>query len=284
MLQNLLSTEDGGGGGAPAPSAVDSIVTDPAPVAPSDLPEWAKGIEAELMGDPVMKNVRDIPSLVKGYVHAQRMVGRDKAIIPNERSKPEEWKSYFNKIGLPEKIEDYKVDIKESLFTPEQLDKIKAAAYENNVLPNQFQKMMELFNQEQNAIIDNQNKTVTETLKEASDSLKKEWGEGYQKNINNAASVVKHFGGKEMMDYLDASGLGNDVKLIKFLAGVGSKLNKEDTFHSDTVERFSLTKDEASAKLNAMRADMNNPMFNRNDPRHNDALKEMLRYQEILDS
>lgn len=280
MLRNLLGDGGDPGGGTPDPTPAPA----PAPELPADLPEWAKGIEADLMMDPVMKNVRDIPSLVKGYVHAQRLVGRDKVVVPTEKSKPEEWKAYFNKVGLPEKIDDYKVDIKDSMFSPEQMNKIKAMAYENNVLPHQFQKLMETFGAEQNAIIEQQTKASEQSLAEATEALKKEWGEGFQKNIHNARTVVKHFGGEDTLKYLEESGLANDVNLVKFLAGIGAKLNKEDTFQKDVSERFGLTKDEAKARLNNMYADTKHPMFNREDPRHDDALKEMLRYQEILAS
>jgi hypothetical protein len=273
---NLLGEQGDAGGNSQTPP-------DAAP-APTDLPEWGKGIELDLMNDPVMKNVRDIPSLVKGYVHAQRMVGRDKVVVPTDKSSAEEWKSFYNRVGLPEKLDSYNVDIKETNFSKEQLDKLKSVAFENNILPNQFQKMVEMFHVEQDHINKATSSVAEAEMIESVEALKKEWGDGFAKNISHARSVVSHFGGEETLKYLEESGLANNVNLVKFLSKVGASLNKEDTFNSDVTTRFGMTKDEASAEINRMYADPKHPMFDKSHASHNDALKKFLSMQEILAS
>jgi hypothetical protein len=250
---------------------------------PADAPEWAKGIEPEFMNDPIMKNVRDIPSLVKSYVHAQRLVGRDRVVVPTKDSKPEEFKSYFQKIGLPESIDKYEANIPEgALFSPEKLAVMKQAAYENNILPNQFSKMLELFNAEKTEVMSAHEQEEVARVSATQETLKKEWGEGYTKKINQANATLSHFGGPELMKYIHESPIGSDEKFIRLMANIGEKLKSEDTFNSEVVSRFGMTKEEAKTKMNRIYGDMGHPYFSSSHASHKDALAEMLKYQEIL--
>lgn len=56
-------------------------------------------------------------------------------------------------------------------------------------------------------------------------TLKTEWGQKYDENIALAKRAVNTFGGNEFAKYLDETGLGNDVRLIKAFVQIGQKIS-----------------------------------------------------------
>jgi hypothetical protein len=90
----------------------------PADVPPADniAPEWLKGIEGieeGLVNDPSLKALTNVGDLVKSYVNAQKMIGKDKVILPTDKSSEVEIAQFWQKMGRPEKAEDYKFELGE---------------------------------------------------------------------------------------------------------------------------------------------------------------------------
>ena len=55
-------------------------------------------------------------------------------------------------------------------------------------------------------------------------TLKAEWGDKYQVNVDTANAVIKKFGDEKLLAYLQGSGMGNNVDLIRLLSNVGQGL------------------------------------------------------------
>jgi hypothetical protein len=72
------------------------------------LERWKECLPEELAGEACLADIMDVASLAKGYVHAQRMVGREKIALPREDA-PEEWEAVYNRLGRPEKPEGYEL-------------------------------------------------------------------------------------------------------------------------------------------------------------------------------
>ena len=281
MKQSIMGDQPPAGGGTPSPSGGEPNGGGNSP--PTErLPDWLKDIEPDVANDPILKGVKDVKDVIKGYVHAQRLVGRDKVVVPTNKSTPEEWKAYFAKVGLPESEDKYDFKAPEKMDA-EKLAKFKKLAYENNILPNQMEKIVQAFEEDKKATMDWYDSQEKERVEATKTELIKEWGEqGFQKNIGNALKVAKHFGGDEFIKYLDESGLGNDGNLIRMFAKIGEKLQSEDTFDQEIVGHFGMTKSQAQEEINKIFGDPMHPYFNKQDPRHGDAMKKMLQFQEIL--
>lgn len=265
-------------GGAAAPvepvegEPVESLVIDDG---------WLKGVEKDLASDKIMESVKDVPTLVKNYVHAQRMVGKDKAILPNENSTPEEVRAFYHKMGLPQE-DQYKIDLEKNLMDEDFTNEFNKLAFENNILPAQAKAIMEFYNgkiaQEDEAHVN----STKESISTAVDALKEEWGEGYGKNMQKAVDVINMFDNDMgIMQHLDASGLGNDTKLIKFLANVGNSLN-EDTFSKDAVSHYGMSKEEAQEKINSIYADSSHAYHNGSHANHANANAEMQKLFKVI--
>lgn len=93
-------------------NATVSEETPAAPVALADengvLKEgWLDKLDEEYRGESYLKEAKDIQGLAKGTVHARRMVGKDKMVIPTEESGDEVWDEYHRIGGRPDTVLDY---------------------------------------------------------------------------------------------------------------------------------------------------------------------------------
>jgi hypothetical protein len=57
--------------------------------------------------------------------------------------------------------------------------------------------------------------------------LTKEWGDKTKDHIQAAQAAVQKFGGQDLLNYLNQTGLGNHPALIKAFAQIGSKISDD---------------------------------------------------------
>lgn len=277
---------DGGQGGAGAPPPAGGGTGDgggnppPAYVAP----EWAKGltVDPEILKAPMFTSVKDMNDVVKGYYHAQKMVGADKVVVPTKSSTPEEWKAYYQKAGLPATLDDYKPELPASIDNEDFKKNLINKAYELNVRPDQLAAIVAEMEANNDSIVNNYQEEQKKEQLATVDSLKKEWGGDYQRNLLQAQRVIKHFGGDDTLKAVLESPLANDGQFLRLMAKVGSSLTKEDTFSQDIVSHFGTSREDAQKKINEMFGNPKSPYFDRDHAQHKDSVAQMLRWQEIV--
>lgn len=282
---NLLDEGGSGGGDAPPITTDNSAGGGDAPPA-FVAPEWAKGINVgeDILKAPMFSTIKSMDDVVKGFYHAQKMVGADKIVVPTKNASADEWKNYYVKAGLPEKFDDYKVELPSSFENTEFNAEFLKTAYENNIRPDQLQKITEMFDKSNDKLVADYEAEQLAELKSSALALKQEWGQGFEKQIARANRVIKHFGGDEMHAAIKSSDLANSPQFLKLMAKIGEKMTGEDSFQPGSTTTFGMTKDEARSKMNAMYGDMNGPYLNRDHAQHKEFVDNMLKYQEILAS
>lgn len=281
LMNTAMGGEGGAGGGTPDPSG-GTVDPNAGGGGNPDLPDFLKGVDAEFLADPIMKNHKDINSVVKSLVHAQRMVGADKVVVPGKNSSPEEVRAYIAKLGLPETFDKYETKIKDdSLFSGEKAKALKELAHKNNMLPSQLQSVLDFVEGSLDELVTKDDNDSKQNVMKGINELKEKWGEeGFKKNAHLSHVTAKHFGGDEFVKYLNESGLGNDPELIKVFAQIGSKLKQEDVFKRDITQQYGMTKEEAKAAVNNLFSD---PAYlDKTHASHNDRLQDMLKYQGII--
>ena len=271
--------------GAGAPSgdpASDDPTSDGDPGTPTIIEDgWLKGVDAELASDKIMEHIKDVPSLVKSYVHAQRMIGHDKVVLPTDKSSQEEWNDIYKKLGMPD-AEKYEIKQgEESNLDSEFVKSFKELALQNNILPKQAQAIMDFYESQMSEEIQRETAEMKEAAASTLNKLKEDWGEGYQASMQRVLDAVETFGGEEMVNYLKTSPAGNDVNLLKFLEKVGSSL-KEDTFDGEATRHFGLTKDEAQRQIDTIMGDFSHPYHNSEHAGHQRALEDMKKYFQVV--
>jgi hypothetical protein len=259
---------------------VTPVSSDPTPAAftppaQSDMPEWLKGVDPEIAKDPSLKVFNNHQDLIKSYVHAQKMLGKDKTILPGKNSSDVEWKQFYQKLGVPSELDAYQINKGEKyVVNDEVMNEFKKLAHESNLLPNQAQKVMDWFNDKASGNMSLAQQQSEAKMTEGWATLAKEWGQGFDKNMAAAKAVIQEFGDEQFVNYLNESGLGDDPKLAQFLAKVGSNL-KEDSFQENVSTRHGMTPQEAKASYTKIIGDVNHPYRNSSHPDHKNAVEEV---------
>lgn len=277
----ILDEPPVGGGGAPI---------DPPQAPPADRwdaqVEYPEGLDDSVKGDPSLKafvkeNKINYGNLVKSYVNAQKLVGRDRVVLPNHKSTDDEWQSFYTKIGRPE-LDKYEMKLPEgSEVDKDFLANFKAEAHKSGLLPKQAEAVFNWYNK---TLGDKQEELVTaHTQKIESEhfDLKKEWGAGFDKEIDLAKRALRQFASEDEIKLFKEAGLTGDVRFIRLMNKIGKGL-KEDSFKYESSGNFGVTKQEAQAKITSMYSDASGPYLNKSHPGHKAALDEMLKLNQIL--
>lgn len=262
----------------------DNTQTPPEGTTPTDqTKDWRSMIDPELAKEPSLATFKDINDVVKSYIHAQKMVGKNKIVLPDsEYATEEEWRDVYKKLGLPDE-DKYEIKFGEAKYDEEFKKAFKAKAHEAGVLPRQAQKIWDFMHEQIEGATAKTVEAQKANYERQVAELQKEWGSGYSAELAIAQKAFKQFADEELTKYFKESGLAGDVNIIKFLNKIGKSLN-EDTFDRDTIKHLGTTKDEAQKKVNSILGNSKHPYWNPQHPSHSQAVKDMEEYFKVISS
>jgi hypothetical protein len=242
---------------------------------------WKQGLPKEFQDDPALKVVHDVPTLAKSYIHAQKMIGADKVVIPGKFATEEDWKQVYQKLGLPAELKDYQVAVPKDSpdFNPQFIDKFKEFAHKNGVMPKQAEGLLSWYGE----TLKSQNADIIKAQETANaqewDGLKKTWGAAFDNKVLSAQIAFKEFADPETTKFLDDSGLSKNPKLVALFAKIG-EATKEDTLQPPgkrTSIGAPLDPKSAREEIGKMMADTKGPYYDKSHPNHKAAVDEMAR-------
>lgn len=214
MTIRLAADGDGGGGGG------NQFLT--------TLPE-------DIRGEPSLQTFKDVGTLAKSFVEAQKLIGSRRVAIPGEKAADAEWDTFYNNIGRPGTPDLYEdVVLKDEtgkvLMEPDkaQLGELKKFFHKMGLTGKQARMMQEyslgyLHKNNLASAASEQERVNNETA-----ALREDWGESFDKNVDVARSVIKKFGDQPFLEYIEKTGMGNNAQLIRLLHKVGTSM-LEDT-------------------------------------------------------
>jgi hypothetical protein len=243
------------------------------------LPEkWYEKLPDDLKNEPTLRNFTDFNHLVKSLVHAQKAIGADKLVKPSKHATDADIKEFYKASGLlPESLDKY--DVKPPpIFEKDQegFNKLKAAAFEADISPKQFQKLADAYGTDlAQQIVKNQT-MAKEAQAIGINGLKAEWGKKYDENLRAAGHALNKFGDDSLKKMLDTTGLGNHPAILKAFAKMGENLVEHtiDKGGAGNQER-NFTPKEAAAKSAAIMGNPAHPYYLKDHPGHLAAVEEM---------
>jgi len=241
-------------------------------------PRFPKEYHQEKMFDNIKAGSFDeaLPTVFKNYVEGQKYIG-GAVKIPKVTDPPEKWNEFYGKIGRPEKAEDYKINPSGDM----QLDEARLGGalktmHGLGLTNQQVQGIMDLYAQDTKASME----SYHTTQKQALATLKEEWGPTADRKFIIAQRAAQEYGGKELMEVLDKTGLGNNPAFIRFFADVGELL-VEEGFISGKIEGVPGPQ-EAEKQIDAILADKSHPYNSKdNTPAHKQAVEAMKQLHEL---
>lgn len=249
------------------------------------LPEnWHETVLPEdLRADPTLKNISDIPGMAKMLVNAQKMIGKDKVVIPGEGATEEQWGEFWNKLGRPESPDKYGLSMPEKIPpgltpAPEMLKAFAETAHKVGLLPSQAKALADWYNQSVIAGFEKQANEQKMGIAQAEQKLREKFGSAYSERMELARRAFLTFAGEEKAQALNEK-YGNDPDFIEFCASIAEQVS-EDKLKGARAQAFTPT--EAQATLNAILNDKNHPYFDRSKPGHTEAVKMVQKLNDAI--
>lgn len=218
--------------------------------APAD---WRASLPDDVKNDPAIKDFKTPADWLKSYKSAQSMVGVDKIAKPKPDWKPEQWQAYEAAIGVPETPEKYpdaKVKVEGLDIDPGSVLEAKKMFKTLRLTPEQAQGLLDYHAGMQGRELE----ASKIQGKQALDTLQAEWKDQFKLNMQVASAVVKQHGSPELAEYLEKSGLGNNVALIKLLHKFGT-MTAEDVSKSGSTAAFLTGSEAAQNEINRLQRD-----------------------------
>ena len=232
---------------------------------------WKDKLSPDLKGSPLLSKFEDNPDglgkAFQSHANLEQLLGHEKVPIPKDINDVEGWNRFSKAMGIPDKAEGYGLpdaNLPESMVKQGlTLDRNKFAEimHAHKVHPSAVKGIWEVY---QKMNIDAYNQAMSkhkEALTKTINSLKGEWGDAYEINVELGQMVINKFStDKETNDWITTV-LSQDPRGIKFLAKVGEQF-AENKIPEFQMKRFSLAPDEAKEEAIKMQRDLDGPYMN----------------------
>lgn len=246
---------------------------------PEEETSWVESLNENFRNDPSIQKFKSPDDLAKSYLEVQRLVGKEKIVIPAENAPDEEKAAFWNKIGRPEEAAKYEtpeLEMPEEVKMQEHtLEAFKNKAHELGLTKKQFSDLYGFYNE---ITLNSYNGELEKNSKMAGESeseLRKEWGNAYETKVKGAQGVINtFFKGKELHPAFKV--LSSDRGFVKAMADVAERLG-EDVIQG--TPRSVLTPKEAQSELNSIMADTKGAYYDDLHPEHKAIVEKVLALQ-----
>jgi len=239
-------------------------------------------IPEEYRGEKSLSNFKDMNDFVKSYLSAQKIVGADKIPVPNKFATEEDWKAVFNKLGAPEKPEDYKYNFKEGEVDQELLSTFNQQAHKLGLLPQQAESLIKFYNDMNEGSSVQAEEKAAQTRLHTENELKKEFGPQYVKRLDQAKRLASSTLGNDFLEntlLADGSRLGDNLTVVKAFSDLAEKLSEDEV-----VKGYSssyMTANEIEKEITSL-TEEGSPYWTKTHPNHQKAVQEVLKLRELL--
>ena len=230
----------------------------------SDNQDWRSSLPDELKNDATLQNFKDVESLAKTVVHQQKVLGSRIPIPKTDEEKSE----LYTKLGRPESGEAYDFTIPEthkSHFNEDQVKEFRNVAHQIGLNNDQTKALIDFQVKSVDHEIQRQSTDLTVTKQATEDTLKKEWGYDYDKQVRNAQRALQVYGNEELNELMNGEA-GNIPAVIKLFAKLGSEVTED---MAKNTQNNSL----ATSPLDAQ-SEIDNIFSDAKDPYHDNMHKD----------
>jgi len=251
----------------------------------------------EVRNDQLTKSFKGLPDLVKNYRSAQKLVGRNKIIIPEEGAPDEEWDNVFKTLGMPEKAEDYKLDfaetVPEDLRKKENLDWYHQEARKYRLLPWQATGLFNDWNELQagthKKTLDEFNASLEVGMAKLKDKLGATFNERMEAVdaiINAGTDSMKRLGfaDDEIEDISERlmNDSRRDPRVAGFLASIGEMISEDRMGKIEKQNLFGMRPSQAQEQIEEINTNPEHPYWKKEHPGHKAAVAKMQALMRIV--
>ena len=230
-------------------------------------------IPEELKGEESLKEVHNFTDLTKGYVEAQKTIGKKGVIIPADDASEDEMNAFHTAMGRPATSKEYKFDkptLPEGMEFDEKMDTgFREFAHKNGFSQKKAAAASDWYNKTLIDAFNGNTKAIQDNQVEQKRLLTKKWGKDADANFTAATNAFKKYVPDPVKQ--EAFGkLGDNPILLETFLQI-SKGMKEDTEEHGGDN----TNKDLIAEIKKIKLDVNHPFNKENDAGHAQAVKDM---------
>ena len=227
-----------------------------------------------LREEPSLKTFDSVDKLAKSYVNAVIMIGGNPdnmVAIPSEGVK---WDDFYNKIGRPEKANDYQFGDENG-----ELDGFREFAHDTGLTQDQASNILKLYGDIQEEQEEAHQNGLEELRTNTTMELQKEWGKNYDGKMDYAKRAFAQFASPELSQLMDESGMGNHPEMLRVFAKVGELMGEDSLVVGTGLGSSQLSPEQAQQEIQALYSDkeFSKSYRDNKDPGHKTAMSKMER-------
>ena len=239
-------------------------------------------IPDEYRAEKYLENFKDMGDFVKSYLSAQKIVGADKIPVPNKFATEDDWKAVFNKLGAPEKPEDYKYSFKDGEVDKELISSFNQEAHRLGLLPQQAESLIKYYKDMNEGSSIQAEEKATETRLHTENELKREFGPQYTKRLDQAKRLASSTLGSEFLNNTflqDGSRLGDNIAVVKAFSELADKLSEDEVVKGDTSGY--MTAKDLEKEISTLQEE-GSPFWDKQHPNHERTVQEVFKLRQLL--
>ena len=231
-----------------------------------------------------LENINSMEDLLKGYVHAQKLVGTNKIPVPNKHSTDEDWNEVFKRLGAPDSPEGYQYNLKDQELDSQQVQQFNQTAHKLGLLPKQAEGLIKFYNEMNGNIAASQEEQAATAQLNTEAELKKEFGPQFAKRLDQAKKLAVSTLGQDFLEHTylkDGSRLGDNLSVIKAFSNMADKLSEDEIIKGDGTGY--MTAKEIEKEIDDLTQE-GSPYWNKTHPNHQKNIQEVLKLREMLNA
>lgn len=221
-----------------------------------DLPKWISQLPENLRDNDKLYQYRTLADLSNAYLDLD---GKTNGAIqvPGENASDDDWATFYNKLGRPNKPDDYEFDavqwpenmannMKELL--EEDTKTMKSVFHELGLTAQQAKNLQKKYVEFAFDRFNESEKAKIQMHENAVNSLKKEWGNDYDVNAELAVRAFNRLGElagikDEFTKFMNNSGLGSNPMFVKIFHVIGKSMQDDKALDSGGTPSSGTEKD-----------------------------------------
>ena len=239
-------------------------------------------IPKDYQEEKALQNFNSMEDFVKSYLSAQRLVGANKIAVPNKMATDEDWQQVFQKLGAPNKPEDYKYSFSNEDIDQNMLSSFNETAHRLGLLPQQAERLIKFYNEMNTDAEQAKIQAAEQKQTQVMEELKKEFGANYNKRIDQARKLATETFSKELLNdtiLKDGSRLGDNPEVIKAFSMLADKLSEDEIIKGDGLGY--MTANEIEKEISEL-TEEGSPYWNKTHPNHKKTVDQVFKLREQL--
>lgn len=270
------------------------------------ISDWKTTLSDDLREEASIQDFKDVNSLAKSYVSAQKMLGNSIRIpsseagqedvdkfyerlqeVPGVIRMPKEgdsdgWNRFYNKLGRPESPDAYKVEdqIPEDLpIDPNYINSFKDIAHKAGLNTQQVRELAKWQAEQNKAYLEVQ----AQVFENSSTQLREKWGSDFSNRVKGARAALDVLS-EDFPDAVAQLRNGpeqNNPALVKLLSDYYQSLGEENHVGSTSRIQYGMAREEALEQISEIQSNKNHPFHVEADPDHNAAVEKVRRLYKV---